>query len=767
MIHIWIFLFFVALFSLFFWNGFLLYGDFATTFSINGNYLFNNFVSIWLSNSFLWYDATYYTVLRIPYYFLNDVFHLVFWNHYYIFFIAFIYFFRYFFLYLLLRYMKISQVVAIIVSFLYAINFYFIDRLGHTLISFSSIVIPLLIFSYLRFIESNQKKYLVILLLSLSILFTSMHVTLMTIYFFFFFFLFLLIENFRNWTVKKFLLSNIVIFWFFLLSFSYIFVPIIYLKLHTISDIISQVSVYANDWIYNLWKYTFVYNTLYWLWFYASELLNYPLITTFWAILWLIWLWIITFKKDKSERFFLFYFFVFLFFTFLSSLSLNYNYIDFLKSHLLWFSWIKDPAYFLLYVTFTFFVLLWISINSLKKNIYIKIFAVFSLSFMVLVNMFSLYYFKVYTVSAPPPSYYEIDNYLHENDRILVLPLSRLSKFNWSKEVMSGFFNVFLSKYNIVWQDILEWPNLDTQKFIDGFISCFSANCSDIKDYIKHTWIKSIVDFHNAKDVSSSLDSVEDLNYNLQIWDLIKGNVIKKLVDNKDYTIYSVNEKFRHPLVWSDNLVSQKVNFSKYHLQLHNIFGKQDITFFDSFHPEWKLYLQSNQNVPLCKPIETYKNQWKKNIDCEYTHKFFEWEELSYLYKTSLFDSTHKMVYDYANWWTISKAGIISYVNQNYSSELATEWYPKSLANWKKDYKYYTLNPDGSIDVELTLYFKPQSYFYLGLIISWLTFILLVWYLDWDFLMNRRKKENLLLDNTVVQVISRRGRLRKKEVEDK
>lgn len=159
-----------------------------------------------------------------------------------------------------------------------------------------------------------------------------------------------------------------------------------------------------------------------------------------------------------------------------------------------------------------------------------------------------------------------------------------------------------------------------------------------------------------------------------------------------------------------------------------------------------KLYLKPNQNASLCKPLETYNNGWKNITECEHKQEFFQWEELSYLYKTPLFENSHHLVYDYANWWTISKDEVIKYVDENYSKELQNEWYPKQLSNWKTDYKYYTLNPDGSIDIELTLYFKPQSYFYLGLIISWTTFILLIWYLWYDFVRNKRKKNIELLE---------------------
>ena len=68
--------------------------------------------------------------------------------------------------------------------------------------------------------------------------------------------------------------------------------------------------------------------------------------------------------------------------------------------------------------------------------------------------------------------------------------------------------------------------------------------------------------------------------------------------------------------------------------------------------------------------VQTGTGNITECINKDYT--FFEGEELKYLYEKSIFDSSHHLVKD-----------------------------------------YYKENPDGSIDVNLTLYFKPQSYFYL------------------------------------------------------
>ena len=38
------------------------------------------------------------------------------------------------------------------------------------------------------------------------------------------------------------------------------------------------------------------------------------------------------------------------------------------------------------------------------------------------------------------------------------------------------------------------------------------------------------------------------------------------------------------------------------------------------------------------------------------------------------------------------------------------------------DKSFYKLNNDGSIDIQLVLYFEPQNYFYLGLFISLILF---------------------------------------------
>jgi hypothetical protein len=56
-------------------------------------------------------------------------------------------------------------------------------------------------------------------------------------------------------------------------------------------------------------------------------------------------------------------------------------------------------------------------------------------------------------------------------------------------------------------------------------------------------------------------------------------------------------------------------------------------------------------------------------------------------------------------------------------------------------------NPNGSYNIRLTLYFKPQSYFYLGLIVSGVTLAGCLGYLGWIGVRNFRIKRLKLSKN--------------------
>ena len=104
-----------------------------------------------------------------------------------------------------------------------------------------------------------------------------------------------------------------------------------------------------------------------------------------------------------------------------------------------------------------------------------------------------------------------------------------------------------------------------------------------------------------------------------------------------------------------------------------------------------------------CKPISTYDNL---NVtECQHESDFFEIKDLIRPFRASGHEKNHFIVNGYANGWYID------------SEELGV-----------------------GDNFTVTLYFKPQSYFYIGLIISGFTLMVCLGYLFWKWRKERKQK---------------------------
>ena len=99
----------------------------------------------------------------------------------------------------------------------------------------------------------------------------------------------------------------------------------------------------------------------------------------------------------------------------------------------------------------------------------------------------------------------------------------------------------------------------------------------------------------------------------------------------------------------------------------------------------------------------------EQGIPCKY---LFEINDFSFTLKRTIFDDKHLLANNEYNKWIIDP----TYIKSNF------------------DKNYYVLNKDGSINLELVLYFVPQNYFYFGSVISLIAFIC-------GFLFIRKKNE--------------------------
>lgn len=149
---------------------------------------------------------------------------------------------------------------------------------------------------------------------------------------------------------------------------------------------------------------------------------------------------------------------------------------------------------------------------------------------------------------------------------------------------------------------------------------------------------------------------------------------------NDTFSVYKIDDY--SPILTSSNTKFKVINPTKYRVQFTNITEPQQLNFLMSYNKYWKLFLNKSNRG------STDAQECKEDI------KFFEGEELTYLWEEPIFDNTHDHFEDYANTWSIDP----QFIKSNFSPE------------------YYSQNADGSINFELVVYFRPQSQFYLSVL---------------------------------------------------
>ena len=173
----------------------------------------------------------------------------------------------------------------------------------------------------------------------------------------------------------------------------------------------------------------------------------------------------------------------------------------------------------------------------------------------------------------------------------------------------------------------------------------------------------------------------------------------KKILASKNgnYILYSTKRK--NTFLQSNNLSFQKINSVKYKLYIRNIKHTQQLKFNDSYHVDWKLFLTKNPSNNFCRKIIT--SEIRNTLECKNDFTFFNFDELPLLWEIPIFENSQRTTNGTSITWTIDP----SFIKKNYGRE------------------YYKLNNDGSIDIQLVLYFKQQLYLYYGFVGSLLVLL--------------------------------------------
>lgn len=144
------------------------------------------------------------------------------------------------------------------------------------------------------------------------------------------------------------------------------------------------------------------------------------------------------------------------------------------------------------------------------------------------------------------------------------------------------------------------------------------------------------------------------------------------------------------------HLYFKKINSTKYEVTITNLSSDINLNFLESYHKDWKVYLNSvNNDLSLCddKTEENFNT-----TECASESKYWSWSSSDNL-KNDI-NQSHNEIFDYANTWKISP----DLLKENYSDQIQ-------------------INEDGTINVNLTIYFEPENYFNIALIISLSTII--------------------------------------------
>ena len=326
--------------------------------------------------------------------------------------------------------------------------------------------------------------------------------------------------------------------------------------------------------------------------------------------------------------------------------------------------------------------------------------------------------FKFFSKTSLPEDYQQIVQYLstaqRQNQGVVILPevYEGNNYYTWIK---NGFYNIPLFD-NLLVNPIVEpyWGRGRVPEYFFPFLD----NKVDKNNYAKYLGradIKYIITGHDLPDCYSRY-----YNRELNIGNFDNAKYLSKVIDGPNVKLYEIDDSQYYPVIYADSPVTyQKINPAKYLVKL-KINQSTKLVFNQPFNADIKIFPQKFDADDNCLVINHFQKVQAK--ECEPQNIFFQEDDLTYLWRQAAFVDTHKQDYNYANTWFISPAEI-----------------KKNI-----DKQYYRENPDGSIDIELVLYFKPQSYFYIGLFISGMTLLGCLGYLGYDW--RKRKNERKLVE---------------------
>lgn len=610
-----------------------------------------------------------------------------------------------------------SNIAGFVGSLIYCFNTYFlVIQNGHLTISMAYSLFPLVFYFFIKTLDKSSYSYSIISAITLLILgIYELRIAYITGFVLLLYFIYhLLIES--NWSFLKKKISIVLTFGLlFILLNSYWVLGYFSLYTNSTERRIANSALFGNEYL-NIF---YAFNLMHPFW---KDGIIYPFINqTIPFYLWLlpIFVFLSLFFYKQNKRI--------LFFALISLLGILLSkQVDSPFPHL--YDWLFQnfPGFWMFREASKFYILIALGYSILigafiarlyqswvktKWQIYGKYFLTFLISFIFLWNTKALITGEIGGLFVPRyihNDYLILKNFiLEQRDYFRTFWIPRDSRFSIYTNNHPKVSNVNIIESN--WKSFTVYEKygrtLPFQKRIsDVFKKPFSNNLFDVSS-IKYVIIP-IQDIENDDDFFiyyggennpgirnwyvSQLDKVEWLK-KIDI-----GTKELAIYENKDYKphIYTTQEiETVHQNIPYNKVRFEQKNPTEYKIFLKNVSQPIYLNFSESYHPQWK--------------VRVGKFKWYQAFGKNYF----------------LDDKTHLK----------NDAALNSFYID-----------PKSVC------QQFTCiqNSDGSYNLNLTLYFKPQSYVYLGLIGSGITFIGCIGYLifnaiQYGFLASKDKYKTL------------------------
>jgi|GEM_PF-2347504 len=170
------------------------------------------------------------------------------------------------------------------------------------------------------------------------------------------------------------------------------------------------------------------------------------------------------------------------------------------------------------------------------------------------------------------------------------------------------------------------------------------------------------------------------------------GKFLEKILENAIFTVYEV--KHQVSLIAAHDAAFRVVNPVRIDVQLRGVKEGDRLELLLSYSKHWKLFLNAPSERILCRESErVLAPSWR---ECASPQQFLKGDELAFLFQEPIFEESHEVSRGYANSWILD------------------------IEKERDIFKQagYTQNDDGTWDVVLTAYYKPQSWFYVFGVIS-------------------------------------------------